>query len=68
MSKTPLIFIAISKFFYNNKIKFRENLSSTLQNSVNWINSSSKIDNMIQEGEVIFKKKSTVGLPKDVRV
>ena len=22
---------------------------------------------MIQEGEVIFKKKSTVGLPKDVR-
>ena len=28
------------------------------------LSSSSEIDNIIQEGEVIFKKNSTVGLPE----
>ena len=32
------------------------------------LNSSSEIDNIIQEGEVIFKKKLTVGLPEVSRL
>ena len=32
------------------------------------LNSSSEIDNIIQEGEVIFKKKPTVGLPEISRL
>ena len=35
VSKKPLIFFAISKFFYNNKMRFQENLSSALQQSIN---------------------------------
>ena len=37
VSKKPLIFFAISKFFCNNKMKFQENSSSALQQSINWI-------------------------------
>ena len=43
---------------------FQENSSSALQQSINWIKSSSEIDNIIQEGEVIFKKNTTLGLPE----
>ena len=43
----------------------RENSSSALQQS---INSSSEIDNVIQEGEVIFKKNPTVDLPEVSRL
>ena len=43
------VFFAISKFFYNNKIKIIKS-------------SSSEIDNIFQEGEVIFKKNPTVDL------
>ena len=32
------------------------------------LSSSSKIDNIIQEGEVTFKKNPTVGLPKAYRL
>ena len=32
------------------------------------LSSSSEIDNIIQEGEVIFKKKPTVGLPEISRL
>ena len=42
---------------------FQENSSSALQQSMNELSSSSEIDNIIQEGEVIFKKNVTVGLP-----
>ena len=49
------MFFTISKFFYNNKVKFQEN--SSLESS-----SSSEIDNIIQEEEVIFKKNTTFGL------
>ena len=47
--KKTSVFYAISKFFYNNKIKIIKS----------W---SSEIDNIFQEGEVIFKKNPTVGL------
>ena len=43
---------------------FQENSSSALQQSINWIKSSSEIDNIIPEGEVIFKKNTTLGLPE----
>ena len=33
--KKPLIFFAISKIFYNNKMKFQENSSSALRQSIN---------------------------------
>ena len=51
----------------NNKLKFQENSSSALEKSVNWVklfelSSSSEIDIIIKEGEVIFKKNSAVGL------
>ena len=42
---------------------FLENSSSALQQSIE-LSSSSEIDNIIQEGEVIFKKNPTVGLPE----
>ena len=42
---------------------FPENSSSALQQSIE-LSSSSEIDNIIQEGEVIFKKNPTVGLPE----
>ena len=41
------------KFFHNNKLKFQENSSSALQQSINWI-----------KWEVVFKKNPTVGLPE----
>ena len=51
----------------NNKLKFQENSSSALEKSVNWVklfelSSSSEIDIIIKEGEVVFKKNSAVGL------
>ena len=64
--KKPLIFFAISKFFYNNK---RKNFSRKFIISSSTVNllklsSSIEIDNIIQEGKVMFKKNATVGLPK----
>ena len=35
VSKKPLIFFAISKLFYSNKMKFQENSSSDLKQSIN---------------------------------
>ena len=35
VSKESVIYFAISKVLYNNKLKFRENLSSALQQSIN---------------------------------
>ena len=62
-SKNPVIFFATSKFFYNNKIEIISRkfivISSTLE-----LSSSSKIDNIIQDEEEIFKKPDTVGLPE----
>ena len=42
---------------------FQENSSSALQQSIQ-LSSLSEIDNIIQEGDVIFKKNPTAGLPK----
>ena len=66
VSKKALIFFAISKFFYNSEIKFHKNLSSDqiFNNQLIELSSSSDIDNIIQEGEVTFKKNITVALPK----
>ena len=50
-------------YFTSIKSKlFQENLWSALQQSIE-LSSSSETEN-IQEGEVIFKKKPTVGLPE----
>ena len=35
VSKKPLIFFTISEFFYNNVMKFQENSSLALQQSIN---------------------------------
>ena len=42
---------------------FQENSSSALQQSIQ-LSSLSEIDNIIQEGDVIFKKNPTAGLPE----
>ena len=58
-------FLAISKFFYNNKKKIISRkfiISSSIQ-SVE-LSSTSGIDNIIQEGEEIFKENTAVGLPE----
>ena len=44
-------------------MKFQENSQSALQQSID-LNSSNEIDNIIQKGEVIFKKNPIVGLPE----
>ena len=43
---------------------FQENSSSLFNNQSTELSSSSEIDNIIQEGEEIFKKNPTVGLPE----
>ena len=48
-----MYFSAMSKFFYNNNLINQIKLSS-----------SNEIDNIIQEGESIFEKNPTVGLPQ----
>ena len=50
----PLFFFVISKFFYNNEKNYFEN---------DQLSSSSVVENIIQEGEVTFKKNPTVALP-----
>ena len=59
VSKKP--FFIISKFFYNNKMKIHHQL---FNNQLTELSSSSKIGNIIQEREVIFKKNLTVSLPE----
>ena len=56
----------MSKFFYSNNIKnyFKKIHHQLFNNQSNELSSSSEIDNIIQEGEVIFKKNPTVGLPE----
>ena len=55
----------MSKLFYNSKIKIISRkfiiISSTINQSIE-LSSLSEIDNIIQEGKVIFKKNPTVGL------
>ena len=52
---------------YQNSFKaikqklFQENWSSALQQSINWSKLIKWDDNIIQEGEEIFKKNATVG-------
>ena len=54
--------------FTTIKLKlFQENSSSALQQSIE-LSLSSEIDNIIQEGEVIFKKNLTVGLPEESKL
>ena len=57
----------MSKLFYNSKIKIISRkfiiISSTINQSIE-LSSLSEIDNIIQEGKVIFKKNLTVGLPE----
>ena len=57
----------MSKLFYNSKIKIISRkfiiISSTINQSIE-LSSLSEIDNIIQEGKVIFKKNPTVGLPE----
>ena len=60
--KKPLIFFAISKLFYNNKIQ--EIYQELFNNQLIELNSSGEIYNIIQEGEVIFKKNPTADLPE----
>ena len=50
------IFFAISKLFYNNKIKL------AIQSIE--LNSLSENDNIFQEGEVVLKKNPILGLPE----
>ena len=57
----------MSKLFYKkNKIKkcFKKIHHQLFNNQSTELSSSSEIDNIIQEGEVIFKKNPTVGLPE----
>ena len=63
LKKTTNIFLSYQNSFITIKKLFRENSSSALQQSIK-LSSSSEIDNIIQEGEVIFKKNPTVGLPE----
>ena len=50
---------------YNNKTKSQENLSSALQQSINWIKFiKCAWLYWLFKGEVIFKKHLTVGLPE----
>ena len=57
-----LIFSKISKFFYNKKNKnyFKENHHQLFNNQSSELSSSNEVENIIQEGKVIFKKKSTL--------
>ena len=67
--KKPLIFFAISKFFYNNTKNYFKKIHHQpfiIQSSK--LSSSSEIDKIVQEGEIIFKKNCTVGLPKVSRL
>ena len=51
---------------YNNKRKIIsiKNFYQRFNNQSTELNSSSEIDNIIQKGEVIFKKNLTAGLPE----
>ena len=49
--------------FTTIKKLFQKNSASALQQLIE-LSSSSEIDNIIQEGEVIFKKNPTLGLPE----
>ena len=63
------MFFAISKFFYNSKKNYFNKIHHQLLNNQSIEScSSSEIDNIIQEGEIISKKKSTVGLPEVSRL
>ena len=44
-------------------MKLQENSSSASQQWLSELSSSSQIENIIQEGDGIFLKKTTVGLP-----
>ena len=58
--------MSLSKLFYNNQIKAISRkfiISSSTINQIK-LSSSSEIDNIIQEGEVISKKNPRVGLPE----
>ena len=56
--------LAISKLFCNNKIKFQEIHHELFNNQLNELSSSSEIDKIIQEGEVIFNKNPFFGFPE----
>ena len=64
--KKALIFFAISKFFLQqqNKNYFKKIHHQLFNNQPTELSLSNEIDNNIQEGEVIFKKNPTVGLPE----
>ena len=56
--------MSYQNFFITIKSKIlRKKSSSALQQSIK-LSSLSEIDNIIQEGEVFFKKNLTVGLPE----
>ena len=61
-----MYFSAMSKFFYHNKIKIvlRKFIISPLTINQIKLSSSNETDNIIQEGEWIFEKSPTVGLPQ----
>ena len=53
------------QYYFTTIKNNQENSSSALQQSTNWIlSSSSETDNIIQEGQVIFQKNSIVSLPE----
>ena len=59
--KTSNIF-SISKLFYKNKIKIISR--NFIINHLIELRLSSEIDNIIQEGEIIFKESPALGLPE----